>query len=191
MSFTRRPGSGCHQQVSHQDRHIVRNERVQPTASSASIQEQRHTAPTAGVMVWGAITYKTRPPLVLIRCTMTDQRYVHDILQPPVLPLMQRFPGAISQQHNARPYTATVSQDCLHTVTSLPWPAQSPDLSPIEHIWDHLGWRVWHLMSLNKLEARVLQIWNEMSQDIIQNLNASMPDRIASCIYARGGSTGY
>ncbi|GFV83272.1 hypothetical protein TNCV_1899981 [Trichonephila clavipes] len=29
-----------------------------------------------------------------------------------------------------------------------------------------------------------------MSQDIIQNLYASMPDRIASCIRARGGSTG-
>ncbi|GFX15931.1 uncharacterized protein TNCV_522381 [Trichonephila clavipes] len=35
------------------------------------------------------------------------------------------------------------------------------------------------------------QIWNEMSQDIIQNLYASMPDGIASCIRARGGSTGH
>ncbi|GFX03804.1 transposable element Tcb2 transposase [Trichonephila clavipes] len=42
---------------------------------------QRYTAPTAGVMVWGAITYNTRSPLVLIRCTMIAQRYVHDILQ--------------------------------------------------------------------------------------------------------------
>ncbi|GFV34750.1 uncharacterized protein TNCV_1450541 [Trichonephila clavipes] len=33
---------------------------------------QRHTAPTAGVMVWGAIAYNTRSPLVLIRCTMTS-----------------------------------------------------------------------------------------------------------------------
>ncbi|GFX91563.1 transposable element Tcb1 transposase [Trichonephila clavipes] len=79
----------------------------------------------------------------------------------------------------------------LRTVPTLPWPAQSPDSSPIEHIWDDLGWRVGHPTSLNELEARLQQIWNEMSQDIIQNLYASMPDRIASCIRAGWGSTGY
>ncbi|GFU23385.1 transposable element Tcb1 transposase [Trichonephila clavipes] len=86
----------------------------------------------------------------------------------------------------------TVStQDCLHTVTTLPWPTWSPDLSPIEHIWDYLGRQSCHPKSSNELEARVSQIWNEMSQDIIQNLYASMPDRIALCIRAREGSTGY
>ncbi|GFW08567.1 hypothetical protein TNCV_2775891 [Trichonephila clavipes] len=33
---------------------------------------------------------------------MTAQRYVQDILQPHVLPLMQRLPGAIFQQDNAQ-----------------------------------------------------------------------------------------
>ncbi|GFU56402.1 transposable element Tcb1 transposase [Trichonephila clavipes] len=37
---------------------------------------QRHAAPTAGVRVWGSIGYNTRSPLVLIRCTTTDQRFV-------------------------------------------------------------------------------------------------------------------
>ncbi|GFX33617.1 transposable element Tcb2 transposase [Trichonephila clavipes] len=91
---------------------------------------------------------------------MTAQRYVHDILQPHDLTLMQRLPGAIFQQDNARPQTASVSQDCLRTVTTLPWPACFPDLSPIEHIcsiysigWiirDHLGWRVEHPTSFNE-----------------------------------------
>ncbi|KFM61077.1 hypothetical protein X975_20150, partial [Stegodyphus mimosarum] len=79
-------------------------------------------------MVWGAIVCNTRSPLVLFRGTMTAQRYVHEILQPHVLPLMQRLPGAIFQQDNARPHTARVSQDCLLTVATLPWPARSPDL---------------------------------------------------------------
>ncbi|GFU28811.1 transposable element Tcb2 transposase [Trichonephila clavipes] len=73
---------------------------------------------------------------------MTAQRYVHDILQPQVLSLMQRLPEAIFQLDNARPHKARVSQDCLRTVTTFPWPFRSPDLSPIEYIWDHLGWRV-------------------------------------------------
>ncbi|GFX90509.1 sushi, von Willebrand factor type A, EGF and pentraxin domain-containing protein 1 [Trichonephila clavipes] len=67
---------------------------------------------------------------------------------------MQRLPGAIFQQGNARPHTTKVSKDCLHTLTTLPWPARSPDLSPIKHIWDHLGRRVGHPSSLNELEAR-------------------------------------
>ncbi|GFS82148.1 transposable element Tcb1 transposase [Trichonephila clavipes] len=49
---------------------------------------QRHTAPTAVLMVWGAIAYNTRSLLILIRGAMTAQRYVHDILEPYVLPLM-------------------------------------------------------------------------------------------------------
>ncbi|GFU10749.1 transposable element Tcb1 transposase [Trichonephila clavipes] len=147
--------------------------------------------PTAGVMVWSAIAYNIWSPLELIHGTMSTQRYVHDILQPHVLSLRQRFPEAIFQQDNAQHHTARVSQDCLCTVTTLPWFAQSPDLSPIEHIWDHLVRRVGHPMSVYELEARFQQIWNEMSPDILQNLYASMPDRIASSICAREGSTGY
>ncbi|GFU23493.1 transposable element Tcb2 transposase [Trichonephila clavipes] len=67
-----------------------RGERLNPAFTL-----QRHTTPTAGVMVWDAIAYNTRSPLVLIRGTMTAYRYVHGILLPHVLPLMQRLPGAI------------------------------------------------------------------------------------------------
>ncbi|GFY02877.1 transposable element Tcb2 transposase [Trichonephila clavipes] len=49
---------------------------------------QRHTASTAGVKVWSAIAYNTRSSLVLIRDSMTAQRYVDDSLQPHVLQLM-------------------------------------------------------------------------------------------------------
>ncbi|GFW19388.1 transposable element Tcb2 transposase [Trichonephila clavipes] len=70
---------------------------------------------------------------------MTAQGYANDILQPHVLPSMQQLLGANFQQDNARLHTVRVSQDCLCTVTTLLWPALSPYLSPIEHIWDHLG----------------------------------------------------
>ncbi|GFV46330.1 uncharacterized protein TNCV_3232191 [Trichonephila clavipes] len=70
---------------------------------------QRHIAPTAGVMVLGAIAFSTWSPLVLIRGTMTAQRYVHAILQPHILLLMQWLPGAIFQLDNALPHMARVS----------------------------------------------------------------------------------
>ncbi|KFM68770.1 Transposable element Tcb2 transposase, partial [Stegodyphus mimosarum] len=142
----------------------ARGERLNP-----AFAVQRHIAPTAGVMVWVAIAYNTQSPLVLFRGALTAQRYVHEIRQPHVLPLMQRLPGVVYQQDNAPPHTARVSQDCLRTVTTLPGPARSPDLSPIEHIRDHFGRRVKHPTSSNEPEARLQQTWNKMSQDILQN----------------------
>ncbi|GFT86468.1 transposable element Tcb1 transposase [Trichonephila clavipes] len=56
-----------------------RGERLNPAFAL-----QQHTAPTAGVMVWGAIAYNTLSPLALVRGTMTAQWYVHDNLQPRV-----------------------------------------------------------------------------------------------------------
>ncbi|GFX92200.1 transposable element Tcb2 transposase [Trichonephila clavipes] len=89
---------------------------------------------------------------------MIAQGYVHDILQPHVLPLMRRLQEAIFQKDNARPHTVRVSQNCLRTVTTLPWPTQSPDLFPIDHIWDPLRRRFGHSTSLIELEARLQQI---------------------------------
>ncbi|GFX17204.1 uncharacterized protein TNCV_2857271 [Trichonephila clavipes] len=42
------------------------------------------------------------------------------MLQPHVLPLMHRLPGAIFEQDNARPHMTRVSQDRLRTVTTIP-----------------------------------------------------------------------
>ncbi|GFT87904.1 HTH_Tnp_Tc3_2 domain-containing protein [Trichonephila clavipes] len=48
--------------------------------------------------------------------------------------MLSSRPGAIYQQDNARPHTARLSQQCLQGYDVLPWPARSPDLSPIDHM---------------------------------------------------------
>ncbi|GFV48931.1 transposable element Tcb2 transposase [Trichonephila clavipes] len=90
----------------------------------------RHTARTTGVMVWGAITYDSRSTLIVMRGTLTGQRYVDDILQL----FLNGLPGAIFQQDNARPHTARVAQYFLRNFQTLPWPTRFPDLSPVEHV---------------------------------------------------------
>ncbi|GFX81412.1 transposable element Tcb2 transposase [Trichonephila clavipes] len=96
----------------------------------------RHIVHTAGVMVWGVIAYDSRSTLIVMRGTLTGQRYVDDILRLHVGPFLNDLPGAIFQQDNARPHTARVAQDFLRHFQTLPWPARSPDLSPVEHVWD-------------------------------------------------------
>ncbi|GFW73968.1 transposable element Tcb2 transposase [Trichonephila clavipes] len=123
----------------HSDDNRVRVWRPRGVHLNPAFALQRRITSTARVMIWGTIAYNTRSPLVLIRGTSRAQRYVHDILQPHMLPLMQRLPGAIFQQDNVRPHTVRVSQDSLGTITTRPWPARSPNLSSIEHIWYYLG----------------------------------------------------
>ncbi|GFT02148.1 transposable element Tcb2 transposase [Trichonephila clavipes] len=77
---------------------------------------QRHTDPIASVMVWGVIAYNTLSPLVLIRGTVTTQLYVHDILQPHVLPLMQRFP---QESFFNKTMVGFTQQGCNKTVSAL------------------------------------------------------------------------
>ncbi|GBN18813.1 hypothetical protein AVEN_167374-1 [Araneus ventricosus] len=47
--------------------------------------------------------------------------------------------GSAFQQDTARPHKAVVTQHALQSVDMLPWPARSPYLSPLQHVWDIIG----------------------------------------------------
>ncbi|UYV73888.1 hypothetical protein LAZ67_11001272 [Cordylochernes scorpioides] len=76
--------------------------------------------------------------------------------------------------------------DCLQSCRTLPWPARSPDLSPIEQIWDVMGRRLQPSWNADYLARQLETIWQEIPQHTIWNLYQSMTRRVAACIQARG-----
>ena len=80
---------------------------------------------------------------IFIDGNLTAIQYRDNILTPIILPFVRRY-NVTFQQDNARPHVARVCMDFLATnhVNVLPWPAYSPDLLPIEHIWDILDRKV-------------------------------------------------
>ncbi|UYV75726.1 Transposase [Cordylochernes scorpioides] len=166
-----------------------RGERSNPAAIV-----ERPTVRQRGIMFWGAIAYDSRSPLLRIQGTMTAQRYVDDVLRPVTLPYLQGVPNALYQQDNARPHTARISQQALQDVQMLPWPPYSPDLSPIEHVWDIIGRRL-HALPQPRSEDELWQMvereWRAIPQDAIRTLIDSLPRRVAACIAVRGGPTFY
>lgn len=162
---------------------------------------QNFTRPVAAynggsVMIWGGVSRTWRTPLVIIRENLTARRYIDQILRPIVLPRRQHLRTFIFMQDNARPHTANVTRRFFerHDITLLRHPAMSPDLNPIEHVWDIMGRRLRreypNLLNLAALERALQQIWNSIPQpEIARCIN--MAERLRAVIESRGGNTRY
>ena len=57
-----------------------------------------------------------------------------------LLPFLRQEDDVLFHQDNAHPHMAAIMQRTLQGVQELPWPTRSPDLSPIEHVWDMMKW---------------------------------------------------
>uniref|UniRef100_A0A8K9V280 Tc1-like transposase DDE domain-containing protein n=1 Tax=Oncorhynchus mykiss TaxID=8022 RepID=A0A8K9V280_ONCMY len=151
------------------------------------------------VMVWGGIYLGGRTGLhVLARGCLTAIRYRDEILRPLVRP----YAGAVGpvfllMQDNARPHMAGVCQQFLQGegIAAMVWPARSPDLNPIEHIWDIMSLSIHqsHVapQTIQELADALVQVWEEIPQETIRLLIRSMPRCCREVIQARGGPTHY
>ena len=88
----------------------------------------------------------------------------------------------------ARPHTAEITRQFLATnsVIVMDWPANTPNLNPIEQVWDKLGRRVRRnhaIHTVNDLAAALQDEWANLPAPFIQRYVNS----ITTCIAQNGG----
>ncbi|GFX34923.1 transposable element Tcb1 transposase [Trichonephila clavipes] len=109
----------------------------------------------------------------------------------------QGLATAIFQRDNARPHLVRIVQRFFvnHQIKLPPWPARSPDLSPIENMWSMVSQRLTQITlpaaTPDQLWQRVEAAWSDVPQEHIQSLVESMPRRVAAVISNNGGYSGY
>ena len=65
-----------------------------------------------------------------------------------------------------------------HVPHILPTPPQSPDMNPIEHLWDKFAERVGkhHIISKTQLKEVLLQEWQNIGADVTKNWSIQCQD---------------
>ncbi|GFW88920.1 transposable element Tcb2 transposase [Trichonephila clavipes] len=152
-----------------------------------------------GVLVYGGISIGVRTDLYIIRDgPLTARRYSDEILRPIVVPYAAAIgDDFILMDDNCRPHRANLVEDFLFEegIVPMEWPACSPDMNPIEHVWDTLGRRVSGrqppLEILQELKKALLEEWDRTPQLVINSLIDSMPQTCSTLLSVCGNHTPY
>ncbi|GFX13369.1 transposable element Tcb2 transposase [Trichonephila clavipes] len=149
-----------------------------------------------GVLAWGGIMLGSRTDTQIFDAgSVNGTRYCNEIL----LPYVRLFRGAMGLQFlfmdgNAPCHRTVAAEQLLESedIERMDWPARSPDLNPIEHVWDFLGRRL-AARTLPPLTIRELRLalqdeWAEMPQQLIDTLILSMGRRCKNLPSSQGRS---
>ena len=149
-------------------------------------------------MVWECFCNNRVGPLVLIEGTLNSDRYI-ELLEEYLLPFLNDLgiEDYIFQDDNA-PCHALIKTKTWKENSSihcLSWPAQSPDLNPIENLWYELEKRIraYRPMPKNKNDffEALKKEWYEIDEIRLNRLVKSMPDRINAVLENKGNPTKY
>ncbi len=149
-----------------------------------------------GVMVWAGVCYGQWTQVHFIDGILNAQKYRDENLRPIVVPFIHDH-HLMLQHDNARPHVARICTQFLEVenIPVLAWPAYSPDMSPIEHVWDaldrHIRQRVLVPANIQQLRTAIEEEWTNIPQATINNLINSMRRRCVALREANGGHTRY
>ncbi|GFW92201.1 transposable element Tcb2 transposase [Trichonephila clavipes] len=177
LSYRPEETGGRQWEKSLDTRHRERGSRNHP---SNIIERDRYGG--RGVLVWGSIMLGSRTDLHIFDAgSVNGTRYCKEIL----LPYVRLFRGAMGLQFlfmddNAPCHRTAAAEQLLESenIERMDSPARSPDLNPIEHVWDFLGRRLAARtlppVTIRELRLALQHEWAAMPQQLIDTLILSM-----------------
>ncbi|GFX35800.1 transposable element Tc3 transposase [Trichonephila clavipes] len=151
------------------------------------------------VLFWGGIILGRRTDLHIFDAgSVNGTRYCNEIL----LPYVHLFRGAMGLQFlfmddNAPCHRTVAAEQLLESevIERMNWPARSPDLNPVEHVWDFLGIglaaRTLPPVTIRELRLGLQDEWAAMPQQLIDILILSIGRRCETCLAVRGDHIPY
>ncbi|XP_075444851.1 uncharacterized protein LOC142488342 isoform X3 [Ascaphus truei] len=178
------------------------NEKRSAWRKPNTVFEQKNLIPTVkhgdgSVMVWGCFAASGPGRLAIIDTTMNSalyQKILEENVGPSVceLKLNQKW---VMQQENDPKHTSRSTKEWLlkNKFCVLEWPSQSPDLNPIEMLWQDLKRAVHARKPSNVTELKQFckEEWAKIPQDRCERLTSSYRKRLVEVIAAHGGATRY
>ncbi len=132
------------------------------------------------VMVWGIFSWHTLGPLVPIEHCLNATAYLSIVADHvhPFMTTVYPFYDGYFQQDDSPCHKAQIISDWFleddNEFNLLKWLPQSPDLNPIEHLWDVVEWEICimdvQLTNLQKLSDAIMSIWTKISEECLQHL---------------------
>ncbi len=169
----------------------VRGEAQNPRCLRSSVKFPQ------SVMVWGAMSSAGVGPLCFLRSKVNTAIY-QEVLEHFMLPAADQLYGDadfIFQQDLAPAHSAKATSTWFkdHGIPVLNWPANSPDLNPIENLWGIVKRKMRYARPNNaeELKATIRATWALITPEQCHRLIDSMPRSIAAVIQAKGAPTKY
>ena len=148
--------------------------------------------------MWGCMTWEGVGFACKIDSTLDGELY-SEILRGELMDTIKYYQldqeEVIFQQDNDPKHSSNVAQDALDELglSCMSFPTSSPDLNPIEHLWNHLAKQL-------KIDRRIFatheQLWDRIQEELdeenkilCRKLIATMPERIIDVIKSKGGHT--
>lgn len=149
------------------------------------------------VMVWGSFGAGGVGEICIIPCTMTGESY-RNILDKHLKKSARKIGlrrGWLLCQDNDPKHKSRIVQTYLDRakIKCVEHPPQSPDMNPIENLWDYVERRIplSDRTSIKKLESAIFREWNKIPSEICLKFAMSMTNRIKELKRVNGRATKY
>jgi transposase len=150
-----------------------------------------------GVMFWGCMTRRAWGPIRAIEGTINGETYLQLLMDKVIPEIEASTVPIIFQQDNAPAHKKALVTTFLQAQNfeTLDWPPQSPDLSPIEWVWNIIKMKMKALKprprTTARMQAAILDIWENLEDSTREKTIDTFRKRLQQCVERKGGFTDF